>query len=50
MALAVIVDKPRLSKEEILVRMARELGVNQLRAASRGRLEIALRKAKDSDS
>ncbi|MDI1349851.1 DUF3320 domain-containing protein [Aquabacterium sp.] len=50
MALAVIVDKPRLGKDEILVQMARELGVNQLRAASRGRLEVALRKAKGSDA
>lgn len=41
-ALAALVVNPAASDDENLVAMARELGLLQLRAASRGRLEQAL--------
>lgn len=46
-ALAVILDRQGLSDDEVLVGMARELGVMRLRAASRGRLETALFKSRN---
>jgi len=46
-ALAVILDRQGLSDDEVLVGMARELGVLRLRAASRGRLETALFKSRN---
>lgn len=46
-ALAVILDRPGLSDDEVLVAMARELGVLRLRAASRFRLEAALFKSRE---
>ncbi|MCA6215952.1 DUF3320 domain-containing protein [Ideonella sp. B7] len=47
-ALAACVVDPLVSDDENLVAMAREMGILRLRAASRGRLEEALRRFRES--